>query len=490
VERHERISSAKTGIQSRADLELAGRGMISILAQAIAVLVLGLGGDYTADLPWLFIAQSFWILFLALSRGLVVFRLRHATPTQTSGLTLLLKINIASGAAGWGLFFGGVYTHYGPDSWNTYLALMASLAVSAGSIATMVSHYRLLLFNLTANSLPIMVVAAGMPGRQAKVAAAGILLYHAFLALMGMRLCRSYWNGLKDNALLQVRALELDEARRDAEQASRAKSEFLANISHELRTPMNGVLGMVQLTLDTELDPEQREFLNVAMSSADSLLRLLNDVLDLSRIEAGRLDIVRERFHLAGLLEEVRQAFQAEARERRLALFAVAGDSIPLETLGDAQRLRQVLSNLVGNALKFTERGSVRLEARLLDQLAPAPGEVLLEFTVSDTGIGIHPAMQRSIFDAFVQADGSLRRRHGGAGLGLAISARIVETLGGRIAVESQPGRGSRFSFAIPLGLPDPLAVQPVRSGYTASAGPSTRTPTTALPRRQATATA
>jgi signal transduction histidine kinase len=469
---------------------LAERGQISAIAQALAVFVLSQGGEYPKDVPWLFMAQTAWLFCLVVSRCLLVLRMRHAPPARSRRLTLWLKINVASAAAGWGLFFGAIYSHYGPDNWNTYLALMASLAVSAGSIATLVSHYRLLLFNLFANSVPIVVVAAGMPGRQAKVAAGGILLYHAFLALMGLRLYRSYWAGLKDNALLQVRAYELEQARREAEQASRAKTEFLANISHELRTPMNGVLGMMQLTLDTDLTAEQREFLGVAMSSADSLLRLLNDVLDLSTIEAGRVDLVQERFHLSALLEEVRQMFQVEACQRRLHLAALVDESVAGEACGDAGRLKQVLVNLVGNALKFTERGEVRLEARPLESLEPAPGEMLLEFSVTDTGIGIDPSLHQSIFDAFVQADGSLRRRHGGAGLGLAISSRIVRAMGGRISLDSQPGQGSRFAFAVPLGLPDPAPALPVRSGHRACAGPSRRTPTTALPRQQATASA
>jgi hypothetical protein len=249
---------------------------------------------------------------------------------------------------------------------------------------------------------------------------------------------------------------ELQKAKEAAEAASRSKSEFLANMSHEIRTPMNGIIGMIGIALDTPNHDEQRDYLFDAMNSAESLLSLLNGILDLSKIEAGRMELDPVAHSIAGLLEEALHFLQTAATQKGLKLSLCASPDLPDRLLVDPLRLRQVLLNLVGNAIKFTAKGSVTLEAKLESQDADS---VWLKFAVKDTGSGIPVDKQKMIFEAFTQADGSTTRKHGGTGLGLAISSRLVKMMGGQIWVESEPGSGSTFFFTVRCGkvAPTPL---------------------------------
>jgi signal transduction histidine kinase/DNA-binding response OmpR family regulator len=258
------------------------------------------------------------------------------------------------------------------------------------------------------------------------------------------------------------RTAELAQAKTAAEAANRAKSEFVANMSHEVRTPMNGVLGMTELLLDTPLTPDQREALKVVKSSADSLLSVINDILDFSKIEAGKFDLDPAEFRLRDALEDTLKTLALRAHTKGLELTCAIPPEVPDLVVGDAGRLRQVLVNLVGNAIKFTERGEVVVRA----ERGPQTGDDLrVRFSVTDTGIGIPPEKLTAIFDPFTQADGSTTRRHGGTGLGLTISSRLVGLMGGRLEVESAVGQGSRFHFEVRFGRPSasPAQLQPPR---------------------------
>ena len=248
------------------------------------------------------------------------------------------------------------------------------------------------------------------------------------------------------NRRLQRRSTQLEEARVRAEAANQAKSEFLATMSHEVRTPMNAIIGMTELALHTDLTLEQQRYLETVKTSADSMIQVLNDILDFSKIEAGKLDLHPVPFRLRQSLSQNLAALSIRASEKDLELACQVARDVPDWIIGDPNRLGQVMTNLVGNAIKFTDEGEVFVRVRV-EEAPEDSNSITLRFTVADTGIGIAQEKQQIIFESFVQADGSTTRKYGGTGLGLSISSRLARMMNGRIWVESDAGRGSTFYF-------------------------------------------
>lgn len=440
-------AESRTALKPKMHRDLAKRSRVGAFVHPIVVALILVATEYRATNTS--VAVGFMAAFLF--SGLFRFYLSRVFEDLYAKRPVVwlqsFHLSIITSSTLWGGLCATTVVLYGLE-WTSLFVIICTAGVVSGAVTSLCPSRWLVRGYILTTTLPMIAASLFLGNAQGFAVAAAFMAYLAFEWIESHRANRDYWNSLITTDLLQIKAEELENAIGVAENASHTKSEFLANMSHEIRTPMNGVLGMTDLLLETELNREQTELARTIKNSGESLLHILNDILDFSKIEAGKMDVENIEFSLHDIVNEVVDLFGTSATRKGLILWAVIDPSLPKTLIGDSNRIRQVVSNLLGNAIKFTESGEVVVRA---DVLELGESESRLKISVIDSGIGIPTERLGTIFESFTQADGSTSRTFGGTGLGLTISRSLVEIMGGTIQAASQAGQGSTFTIDLTL---------------------------------------
>jgi signal transduction histidine kinase/CheY-like chemotaxis protein len=463
---------SRTHAKNEAGRVYAVRLRSTVFVQALILAAVWASTSYPADHYNVLEGVS---VFLALGITLKVLAIsaRKSIWSQSSNRWYgMIAVATLMTAGSLGFLLAHSIGSYGFGNWNSTMVMIWNTVAVASCIVNLAPNTRIFRLQVTLLLLPALAFSLWLHSSIGLHYAIANIALFLFSILQGQQVNTDFWGQLASRFLEEQRASEIDSVRRTAEQAlsgakrarakaeeaAKARSEFLANMSHEIRTPMNAVMGMTSLILDQNLPAETIDCVNTIRSSSDALLTIINDILDFSKIESGKLDLEEEPFSLQDCIEEVLELLANRAAEKKIELAATIDPLITEKIIGDITRTRQILLNLVGNAVKFTAHGEVIVTAEIHRQ----NGKELLHLAVRDTGIGIPQDKINALFQSFSQVDASTTRRFGGTGLGLAISKRLTELMGGRIWVTSQPDIGSIFQLEIPYRAVSALAAEPV----------------------------